>query len=269
MSRLSERFADMRRRGRTGLVAYVTAGDPDLERTARILRALDRGGADVIEVGVPFSDPLADGPVIQRAAERALRAGTTLAGVLDLVARERAHLRAGLVLFTYANPIVRLGADAFVARAAEAGVDGVLTLDLPLEEAEPLRASLDAAGLDTIFLLSPTTTPERIALADRLGRGFLYVISRLGVTGVRAEVAGGLDELTSRVRAHSRLPIALGFGLSRPEHVRQVGTLAEAAVVGSALVERIAAWADRPDLEARVEAFTRWLRSEGPPPEDA
>lgn len=269
MARLAERFAEMRQQGRTGLVTYVTAGDPDLERTARILRALDRGGADVIEIGVPFSDPLADGPVIQRAAERALRAGTTLSGVLDLVARERPHLRAGLVLFTYANPVVRLGVEAFAARAAEAGVDGVLTLDLPLEEAEPLRCSLDRAGLDTIFLLSPTTTPDRIAVADRLGRGFLYVISRLGVTGARAEVAGGLDELTTRIRAHSRLPIALGFGLSRPEHVRQAGAFADAAVVGSALVDRIAAWAEAPDLEGRVEAFTRWLRSEGPPPEGA
>ncbi len=269
MSRLDDRFAAMRRDRRTGLVTYITAGDPDLERTGRILRALDRGGADVIEVGVPFSDPLADGPVIQRAAERALRAGTTLAGVLDLVARERPHLRAAVVLFTYANPVVRFGMDAFADRAAEAGVDGVLTLDLPLEEAGPLRRSLERAGLDTIFLLSPTTTPERIALANQLGRGFLYVISRLGVTGVRAEVAGGLDELAARIRAHATLPLALGFGLSRPEHVRQAGTVAEAAVVGSALVERIAAWADAPDLDARVEAYTRWLRSAGPPPEGA
>lgn len=269
MSRLDERFAAMRREGRTGLVTYVTAGDPDLPRTARILRALDRGGADVIEVGVPFSDPLADGPVIQRAAERALAAGTTLAGVLDTIAAERPHLHAGIVLFTYANPVLRFGVDAFATRAAEAGVDGVLTLDLPLEEAGPLRRSLAGAGLDTIFLLSPTTTPERIALANRLGAGFLYVISRLGVTGVRAQVADGLAELTARIRAHSTLPIALGFGLSRPEHVRQAGAHADAVVVGSALVDRIAAWADAPDLDARVEAFTRWLAGAGPPPEGA
>ncbi|MCU0256174.1 MAG: tryptophan synthase subunit alpha [Vicinamibacterales bacterium] len=269
MSRLADAFAAMRRDGRTGLVTYVTAGDPDLARTARVLRALDEGGVDVIEVGVPFSDPLADGPVIQRAAERALRAGTTLSGVLDLVARERAHLRPAIVLFTYANPVLRLGLDAFAERAAAAGVDGVLVLDLPLEEAGPLHRSLEAAGLDTIFLLSPTTTAERIGLADHMGRGFLYVISRLGVTGVRDQVADGLAQLTARIRAHSTLPIALGFGLSRPEHVRQVGLVADAAVVGSALVDRVAAWADAPDLEARVTAFVRWLRSDGPPPEGA
>lgn len=267
--RLADRFADMRREGRTGLVAYVTAGDPDLDRTAGILRAVDRGGADVIEVGVPFSDPLADGPVIQRAAERALAAGTTLDGVLEVVARERPAIRAGIVLFTYANPVVRLGVEAFARRAAAAGVDGVLTLDLPLEEAGPLRDSLNRAGLDTIFLLSPTTTAERIAAADRLGGGFLYVISRLGVTGARATLSDGLSDLTTRIRASASLPLALGFGLSRPEHVRQVGAYAEAAVVGSALVERIGAWAARPDLEARVEAFVRWLRTGGPPPEDA
>lgn len=269
MSRIDEAFAAMRHEGRTGLVAYVTAGDPDLARTARVLRALDAGGADVIEVGVPFSDPLADGPVIQRATERALRSGTTLSRVLDLLERERPALRAAIVLFTYANPVVRLGFDAFAARAAAAGVDGVLTLDLPLEEAGPLRGALELAGLDTIFLLSPTTTPERIALADGLGRGFLYVISRLGVTGVRSEVADGLAELTARVRANARLPIALGFGISRPEHVRKVGEVAEAAVVGSALVDRVAAWADAPDLEERVAAFVRWLTSGGPPPEGA
>jgi len=267
MSRLDERFAAMRRDRRTGLVTYVTAGDPDLARTARVLRALDRGGADVIEVGVPFSDPLADGPVIQRAAERALAAGTTLAGVLDTIAAVRPHLQAGIVLFTYANPVLRLGVEAFVARAAEAGVDGVLALDLPLEEAEPLRRALSGAGLDTIFLLSPTTTPERIALASRLGSGFLYAISRLGVTGVRAQVAEGAAELAARIRAHATLPVALGFGLSRPEHVREVGAFADAAVVGSVLVDRIAAWADAPDLDARVEAFTRWLAGNGPAPE--
>lgn len=268
-SRLTQAFSALRRDGRTGLVTYLTAGDPDLSRTGALLRALDGAGADVIEVGVPFSDPLADGPVIQRASERALRSGTTLAGVLDVVAAERPRVAAGIVLFTYANPLVRMGLDAFAERAAAAGVDGVLALDLPLEEAAPLRRSLDRVGLDTIFLLSPTSTAERIAEADRLGRGFLYVISRLGVTGARADLASGVDELMRRVRAHSHLPLALGFGISRPEHVRAVGELAEAAVVGSALVERIGRWGQAGDLEARVAAFVRWLKAGEAVPEPA
>jgi tryptophan synthase alpha chain len=269
MSRIADTFAALRAQGRTGLVTYVTAGDPDLPRSAGILRALDRGGADIIEVGVPFSDPLADGPVIQRATERALRAGTTLTSVLDLVAGERQNLRAPMVLFTYANPLLRMGLGEFSSRAAAAGVDGVLVLDLPLEEAAPLRASLDGAGLDTIFLLSPTTTAERMALAGELGRGFLYVISRLGVTGARDQLAEGLEALTGRIRARASLPIALGFGLSRPEHVTAVGRVAEAAVVGSALVERIAAAGSAPDLEQRVERFVGWLKGRVPAAEDA
>ena len=267
MSRLADTFRGLRAERRTGLVTYVTAGDPDLERSAAILRALDRGEADVLEVGVPFSDPLADGPVIQRASERALASGTSLSSVLEMIERERAAIRAPIVLFTYANPVVRLGLERFAERAATAGVDGVLVLDLPLEEASGLHGALDAVGLDTIFLLSPTTTAERIEEAGRLGRGFLYVISRLGVTGVRAEVADGVADLVGRVRAHASLPVALGFGLSRPEHVAAAGQVADAAVVGSALVDRIAAWGARPDLEDRVERFVRWLRSDGPAPE--
>ena len=267
MSRIADTFASLRQRRQAGLVAYVTAGDPDLQRSADVLRAVDRGGADVIEVGVPFSDPLADGPVIQRAAERALRAGTTLSGVFDLVAGIRRDVRAPLVLFTYANPVVRLGFEAFADRAATAGVDGVLVLDLPLEEAGGLRTALGDRGLDTIFLLSPTTTPERIALAGQLGSGFLYVISRLGVTGTRDRLADGVADLVGRVRAHASLPVALGFGLSRPEHVAAAGRIADAAVVGSALVQEVARVADFPDLGARVERFVGWLKGTAPAPE--
>ena len=265
MSRIADTFATLRREARTGLVTYVTAGDPDLARSAAILRALDRGGADVIEVGVPFSDPLADGPAIQRATERALRAGTTLNGVLELVASQRATIAAPIVLFTYANPVVRIGVDAFAARAKAAGVDGVLVLDLPLEEASRLRDALSGVGLDTIFLLSPTTTPERIAVAGRLGSGFLYVISRLGVTGVRDRMADGVEDLVARVRANASLPVALGFGLARPEHVAAAGRIADAAVVGSALVEEVAKGGDAAALEVRVEGFVRWLKG-GPDP---
>jgi len=186
-----------------------------------------------------------------------------------LIASERTAIAAPIVLFTYANPVVRLGVDAFVARARAAGVDGVLVLDLPLEEAAPLRAALSGAGLDTIFLLSPTTTPERIAVAGRLGSGFLYVISRLGVTGVRDRLADGVGELVSRVRAHASLPVAVGFGLSRPEHVAAAGAVADAAVVGSALVEQVALGGDAEVLEARVQGFVRWLKGGGAAPEAA
>jgi tryptophan synthase alpha chain len=259
--RIADTFARLRAARAPGLVTYVTAGDPDLERTGGILRALDRGGADVLEVGVPFSDPLADGPVIQRATERALAAGTTLAGVLDLVGRLRNDLAAPIVLFSYANPILRLGAERFADRAREAGVDGVLVLDLPIEEAEEFRALLAARGIDTILLLSPTTTDDRLRKAASLGTGFLYAISRLGVTGARDRVADGAEEMVRRIRAVSPLPVALGFGISKPDHVREVGQWADAAVVGSALVSIIAEAGASDGLEQRVEDYARWLKS--------
>lgn len=261
MSRLERTFENLRRRGRRGLVTFTTAGDPDLPRSADILRVLDRAGADVLEVGVPFSDPLADGPVIQRASERALRAGATLARVLDLVEATRPEISAGIVLFTYANPIVRMGMTRFVERAAAAGVDGVLALDLPIEEAEGFREATIAVGIDPIFLLSPTTTDERIRRAAELGRGFLYGISRLGVTGARSTIAQGAEALVGRIRSATALPIALGFGISRPEHVAEVGRWADAAVVGSALIEVIARAAPN-DVLGDVEGYVRWLRGE-------
>lgn len=260
MSRLDDTFGRLRAEGRTGLVAYVTAGDPDLERSAAVIRAVDRGGADVIELGVPFSDPLADGPVIQRATERALAAGTTLSRVLDL-ASTLTDVAAPLVLFTYANPVVRMGLEAFATRAGAAGVSGVLVLDLPPEEAEEARNAFGAAGLDTIFLLSPTTSAERIRRAAALGGGFLYGISRLGVTGARDDVADSARELSGRVRAETSRPLALGFGFSRPEHVRAVGGIADAAVVGSALVQVVAEHGASPSLASEVERYVRWLRN--------
>jgi tryptophan synthase alpha chain len=264
MSRIADTFQRLRAEGRGGLIAYVTAGDPTLQRTGEILRALDRAGADLLEVGVPFSDPLADGPVIQRASERALAAGTTLDGVLRMVAGVRPSINAPIVLFSYANPIHRMGFAAFAARAADAGVDGVLTLDLPVEESDTLRSVLAAAGLDVIFLLSPTTTLERMRRAGELGTGFLYAISRMGVTGARDTIATGVSELVQRIRSVSTLPVAVGFGLSRPEHVRAVGAVADAAVVGSALVSVIADTGDTPELVPRVERYVRWLRGAGP-----
>jgi tryptophan synthase alpha chain len=259
--RLAETFARLKTQGTPGLVTYVTAGDPDLPRTAGILTALDRAGADVLEVGVPFSDPLADGPVIQRATERALAAGTTLSGVLDLIAGLRATLRAPVVIFSYVNPILRLGAERFADRAAAAGVDGVLVLDLPIEEADDFRGLLGTRGIDMILLLSPTTSDQRLKKAVALGGGFLYAISRLGVTGVRDQIADGAEDMVARIRRVSDLPIALGFGISKPEHVRQVGQWADAAVVGSALVNVIAEHGASDALTARVEEYVRWLKS--------
>jgi len=262
MSRLAATFERIKAAGQgPGLVTYVTAGDPDLARTAGILRALDRSGADVLEVGVPFSDPLADGPVIQRATERALASGTTLTGVLHMIAGVRAELRAPVVIFSYANPILRLGAERFADQAREAGVDGVLVLDLPIEEADEFRALLASRGIDTILLLSPTTSDERLRRAAALGSGFLYAISRLGVTGARDAVAVGAEGMVRRIRAVSSLPVALGFGISKPEHVREVGQWADAVVVGSALVNVIAESGVSDDLNTRVEEYVRWLKS--------
>ena len=261
MSRVAETFARIRQNGKPGLVTYVTAGDPDVPRTAGILRALDGAGADVIEVGVPFSDPLADGPVIQRATERALASGTTLSQVLDLIGCVRTELRAPLVIFSYANPILRLGAERFADRAKEAGVDGVLVLDLPIEEADDFRNMLARRGIDTILLLSPTTTDDRLRKAAALGSGFLYAISRLGVTGARDRIADGAREMVERIRRASPLPVALGFGISKPEHVREVGQWADAAVVGSALVSVVAEAGVSNDLDSKVEEYVRWLKS--------
>jgi len=259
--RLARTFDGLRAAGRKGFVAYVTAGDPDLARSPGIIRAVAQSGADVLEVGVPFSDPIADGPAIQRASERALAAGSHLGVVLDMVAGLRREIETPIVLFTYVNPVLRMGIDQFVTRAAESGVDGVLLLDLPIEESEAMRQRLDRAGIDQIFLVSPTTTDERLREAARLGQGFLYAISRLGVTGARDAVAGSARPLAERIRAVTSLPLALGFGISRPEHVREVAEFADAAVVGSALVQVIAeASANGGDPAARAGEFVRWLK---------
>jgi tryptophan synthase alpha chain len=258
MSRIAEVFATA---SQPRLVAYATAGDPDLDRSAAVMTALACGGADVLEVGVPFSDPIADGPVIQRAAERALAAGTTLEAVCDLVARVRREIATPMVLFTYVNPVLRMGVDAFAARAAKAGADGVLLLDLPIEESEAVHRTLDAHGLDQIFLVSPTTTEARLAAAAKYGRGFLYAISRLGVTGARHTVADTARPLVERVRQATALPVALGFGIANPDHVREVAGFADAAVVGSAIVRTIEeAAAGDGDVAGRVQRFTSWLK---------
>lgn len=248
-----------RRDRRVGLIAFVTAGDPDLDRSADVMVALDRAGADIIEVGVPFSDPVADGPVIQRASCRALAAGATLARVLGLCARVRPRVRAPLVLFTYLNPILRMGPDAFIDHAADAGVDGLLVVDLPVEEPAPWRARTRAAGIDQICLVSPASGPERIRRAAAAGSGFLYAISTLGVTGTRARVGDEARQLVERVRRETTLPVAVGFGVSHPDHVREIGRWAEAAVVGSSIVKVVEESAGGEDLAARVAEHVGWL----------
>src|ERR1700690_2932686 len=238
-SRISRRFRELAEAGELGLVAYVTAGDPSLDATEKIVLAAAKAGADVIELGVPFSDPVADGPTIQRASERALRKGTTLAGVIDLVRRIRKHSGVPLVLFSYFNPILQMGLEKFAADAEAAGADGVLATDLTLEEAAEYRAIMHAHALDTIFLVAPTSTESRLEQIANASSGFLVVISRAGVTGAREALPAELPGLVRRVRKFTTLPIAVGFGISLPTHVTVLGGIADAAVVGSALVAEI------------------------------
>jgi len=238
-TRITKRFEQLRDSGAMGLVTYITAGDPSLDATASFVLAMAQAGADVIELGVPFSDPLADGPTIQRASERALRAGTTLSGVVDLVRRIREKSEVPLVLFSYYNPILQRGLERFAAEAASAGADGVLATDLTPEEASDYRVAMHARGLDTIFLGAPTSPDARLELISQASSGFLYLISRTGVTGAKDTIPDDLPSLVRRARRATRLPIAVGFGVSLPGHVSLLGGLADAAVVGSALVAEI------------------------------
>jgi tryptophan synthase alpha chain len=238
-TRISKRFAELRASGELGIVAYITAGDPSLDATLKFVLALAEAGADVIELGVPFSDPLADGPTIQRASERALKSGTTLAGVLDLVRRIRQSSQVPLVLFSYYNPILQMGLEKFASAAALAGTDGILATDLTPEESVEYRRILAAQHLDTIFLGAPTSTDERLARIAACSSGFLYLISRTGVTGAKDSLPDDLPALLRRAHSVTQLPIAVGFGISLPGHVSVLGGLADAAVVGSALVSEI------------------------------
>jgi tryptophan synthase alpha chain len=239
MTRISKRFAELRASGELGIVAYITAGDPSLEATLKFVLALDEAGADVIELGIPFSDPLADGPTIQRASERALKAGTTLARVLDLIPRIRESSEVPLLLFGYYNPILQMGLEKFAAAASSAGVDGVLVTDLTPEESDDYRRVLAAHHLDTVFLGAPTSTDDRLKKIAACSSGFLYLISRTGVTGEKDALPADLPALLRRARNVTQLPIAVGFGISQPVHVSVLGGLADAAVIGSALVSEI------------------------------
>ncbi len=237
--RISQRFCVLSKTGELGLVAYITAGDPSLDASERIVLAAAEAGADVIELGVPFSDPVADGRTIQRASERALRSGTTLTGVVDLVQRLRLKSDVPLMLFTYFNPVLQMGVERFAEAASTAGADGVLVTDLTPEESGEYRRTLNARGLDTIFLAAPTSTDERLAMIAECSTGFLYLISRTGVTGERDSMPEDLPSLARRVRRATKLPLAVGFGISQPEHVSLLGGIADAAVVGSALMAEV------------------------------
>jgi tryptophan synthase alpha chain len=238
-TRISRRFAALRESAELGIIAYITAGDPSLDATLKFVLALADAGADVIELGIPFSDPLADGPTIQRASERALKAGTTLAQVIDLVREIRRSSEVPIVLFSYYNPVLQLGLEKFASTAATAGADGVLITDLTPEESDDYRQVLAAHHLDTIFLGAPTSTDDRLAKIASASSGFLYLISRTGVTGAKDALPDDLPALLRRTRNVTQLPIAVGFGISLPGHVSVLGGLADAAVVGSALVSEI------------------------------
>jgi tryptophan synthase alpha chain len=259
MSRIRDAFVEFKNAGRGGFIPFIVAGDPDLVTTELLLVELAAAGADIIELGVPFSDPVADGKVIQRASERALRKGATLSEALRCVSNAKQHIDVPIVLFSYLNPLLKFGRDRMAEEARRAGIDAVLITDLIPEEAGPWIAELRDHGIDLIFLVAPTTSDERLARIVRQASGFIYAVSRAGVTGARKEMPRDAEPLVKRVRATSNLPIAVGFGISTAEQVRQVWRFADAAVIGSALVDKIEKLAGSPDLVARVGEFARSL----------
>lgn len=261
MTRIEANFGALRREGRKGFIPYITAGDPSLEATEQIILELERSGADIIELGVPFSDPMADGPVIQRASERALANQVSVRDCLELVRRVRKQSEVPVVLFSYLNPLLSIGLDRLGDELQSAGVDGVLGTDLVPEEAGEFRGAMLAAGIDLIFLVAPTSTDERIKLVTEASGGFVYAVSRTGVTGFTQSLSKAASNLVQRVRRFTDLPVAVGFGISTPEHVAEVWRHADAAVVGSRIVAEIENNAGDPALVDKVGALARWLVS--------
>lgn len=259
MNRIVERFARLRELHQKGFIVYIGAGDPNLEATHQLALAFDQAGVDVLELGVPFSDPLADGLVNQLAAQRGLESGTTPVKVLQTVASIRRTSSIPLVLYIYFNLVHKVGLKRFITDAAAAGVDGLLVLDLPPEESQDYEALMREAGLCVIYLVAPTTPDERIAYIVKRGTGFIYYVSREGVTGMQSKMSESIGEMTAKIRRHTDLPIAVGFGISNPEQARLVAANAQAIVVGSAVVNQIAAHGGSPDLVARVTAFVKTL----------
>ena len=260
MGRIGERFAALAARGEVALVPYLTAGDPDLGITRALVRAVEAGGADLIEIGVPFSDPMADGPTLQRAFARSLKKGTSLPLILELIADIRKCSEIPIVLFGYYNPFFRYGSERFAADARSAGADGVLCVDLPPEEASELKCFTDREELDLIFLLAPTSGPQRIRKITKVARGFVYVVSVTGVTGARAELPDAVPQLVRRVKVATPLPVAVGFGISAPAQAAWVASFADAVVVGSALADLIERHPDPGTLAERVESFVGGLK---------
>jgi tryptophan synthase alpha chain len=259
MNRIVERFARLNRERQKGFIVYLGAGDPNLEATRQLALAFDKLGIDVLELGVPFSDPLADGLVNQLAAQRGLESGATPEKTLEAVAAVRRESQIPIVLYIYFNLIHRRGVERFIREAAQAGVDGLLVLDLPPEESDGYEALMRRAGLCNIYLVAPTTPEDRIKLIVKRGTGFIYYVSREGVTGMQTKVADTIAQMTAKIRAHTSLPIAVGFGISTPEQARIVATSAEAVVVGSAIVDQVARHGKAPDLIERVNGFVRPL----------
>ena len=260
MTRIGKLFENLKRDGRKGLIAYLTAGDPSPARTPELVQALVRGGADLVELGVPFSDPIADGPVIQRAGERALKAGTTLHKVLEIAREIRKRSEVPLLLFTYLNPVVRYGLDRLAKDAAECGIDGCLLTDASVEEAHEYVDAMHKHGLDTVFLAAPTSTERRLKLVAKYSTGFVYLVSRTGVTGEQVSLSTAVAPLVRAMRAVTDLPLAVGFGISRPEHVAELCAQVDAVVVGSALVRVIEEHLESPRLAQELEAFVRQLK---------
>jgi tryptophan synthase alpha chain len=263
MTRIGDKFRQLRDKGKKAFIPYLTLGDPDLESTFRLILGLDKAGADIIELGVPFSDPLADGPVIQRATERALRSGFTLRKGLELVAELRKHTEIPFVLFSYYNPLFAFGFESLAGEAKRVGVDGFLILDLSVEEAQVPVGILRKSGLDAVFLAAPTSTKERIEKIATFSSGFIYAVSRTGVTGVQKSISEEVGPLIGRIRNHTHLPVAVGFGVSEPGQVEEIGRLADGAVVGSALVRCVEENLGSPFLAEKVAEFTRRLKGGG------
>ena len=259
MSRISDAFNNLRAEGRRGFIPYITVGDPDLDTSRALIVELARAGATLVELGVPFSDPVADGPTIQRSSERALRKGVSLTDVLAVVREARRETDVPVILFSYFNPLLQFGLERLADECVRVGVDGVLATDLVPEESTDFNEVLKSRGLDQIFLVAPTTSDARLSMIAGRASGFVYAVSRAGVTGARTALSTEAARLVERVRGVTDLPVAVGFGISRPEHVAEVWRYADAAVVGSALVSEIEKQAGRPDLVSRVGAFTRSL----------
>jgi len=259
-SRIAQKFDELKGRNERALIAYITAGDPSPARTVSLVLALERAGVDIVELGVPFSDPIADGPVIQRAAERALKAGTTMGGILEIARRIRQQSQIPLLLFTYLNPALRYGFERLATEAKEAGIDGCLLTDLSVEEADAYVKGMRDHGLDTVFLAAPTSNARRLELVAKYSTGFVYLVSRTGVTGEQDQLPASVTNMVQALRAQTDKPIAVGFGVSRREHVEALRAEADGIIVGSAIVRLIEEHAAADDLERRLERFVRELK---------